>query len=103
MKYSLQTSIILAHEIQLVIRSQITLYMSLSNLKASHRVLNSHIFCIDRGTEVSFGVALAVFSENGPFVCFEALSETRSRDPWPMMSCRNCHATNISCKIHTSA
>ena len=42
--------------------------MSVSNLKASHRVLNSHVFCIDRGTEVSFAVALAVFSENGPFV-----------------------------------
>ena len=42
--------------------------MSLSNLKTSHRVLNSHIFYIDRGTEVSFAVASAVFSENGPFV-----------------------------------
>lgn len=42
--------------------------MSLSNLKTSHRVLNSHIFYIDRGTEVFFAVALAVFSENEPFV-----------------------------------
>ena len=42
--------------------------MSISKLKASHRVLNSHIFGIDRGTEVFFAVALAVFSENGPFV-----------------------------------
>lgn len=42
--------------------------MSLSNLKASHRVLNSYIFYIDRGTEVFFNVALAVFSEDRPFV-----------------------------------
>ena len=42
--------------------------MSLSNLKASHLVLNSHISCIDRGTEVFLAVVLAVFSENGPFV-----------------------------------